>query len=201
MIMQAISRWSRPAVIWGGILFGLNVAGNALTDYTPIHSEIHALSLVTVLPLLIGLVGLHTQYANRTLLGRAAVLVIFSGLVAWSLGSFVAGLFAAALDIDSMAEVGFVMTTFGMAAISCGTVLIGVALARVHLITRLGACFLILGAALLFIFSQTPVTAFLAYGPPTAYSYLVALSFVGPFGLAWTWLGYSLRSSGVSLPA
>lgn len=200
MIMKRISRWSSRATIAGGGLLGLNVAANALTDYTRIHSEIHALSLATVLPLLIALVGLHIRYANRSgLLGRFALLVTFCSLVAWAIGSFSVALFAAALDIDSMAEIGFALNTYGMVGISLGTALTGLALARAGLITRLSAGFLILGASLLFIFSQIPVTAFLAYGPPTVYSYLVALSFIGPFGLAWAWLGYSLRSSTTAL--
>lgn len=196
MIMQRIIRWSRSAVMLGGVLFGLNVAGNALTDYTRIHSEIHALGAISVLPLLIALVGLYSQYTDRYALpGRLVFLFTFCSLLAWAIGSFAVGLFAAALDMDNLAEIGFTTTSLGLQGVGIGSALLGIVLWRSGIISRFGAVLLILGATLIFIFARTPVTAFLPYGPPDTYSYLVALALVGPFSLAWVWLGYTLRSS------
>lgn len=192
--MHKVLRWSSKASVLGGMLFGLNLAGIRLTSYTHIESEMHALGLVTSLPLLLALIGLHIRCRSRYGgLGRLAFIIMLLSLVVYSIGNFGIALFAALIDIEWIAYKVDTLWVLSIHALGGGAVLLAIALARSRILSFADAFLLIFGGVLLAISPLIPATTFLSYTMPDLKSYLVILALIGPFSIAWIWLGRTLR--------
>ena len=163
-------RWSGPAAILGGALWGLKTLSDS-GDAAPGSGDVtDALFFVVRLLLLVGLAGLYVRYAGRLAgLGQTGFVQAFIGL-ALLVGGFVAGF---SFGVEGAGQI----LSFGFLILALGLVLLGFATLKTGALPRWNFLPLTMGVLI-------PLEVILA----SVASLGDVLSIL--FGIGWVLLGY-----------